>query len=128
MSNEQTLKDVIAGLKSLLEQEKVQLLAGRFDGIASILQEKQKLSSRLDEMLLDQRYAPQAPAFRRNLSAIVALAQENETLLASARIGVKAAQKRIQDIVNRQRNIGVYGETGEKLMTPDAGVTRRKLA
>lgn len=128
MSTEPTLKDVIAGLKSALEEEKALLLAARFDEIASITARKQALAAQLETMLLDARHAAQAPAFRRGLAAIGALAEENEKLLAAAQAGVRSAQARLQDIVNRQRNVGVYGEMGEKLMTPDAGVSRRKMA
>ncbi|MEQ8936610.1 MAG: hypothetical protein RIE56_12550 [Amphiplicatus sp.] len=128
MSSEQTLKTVIADLKSLLEQEKSCLLAAKFDAVGPILQTKQKLTAQLEAMLLEPRYSSQAPIFRRGLSSIVSLAQENEALLSAAQVGVKSARTRLQDIVNRQRNVGVYGEFGEKLLTPDAGVTRRKLA
>ncbi len=128
MPGEQTLKEVIAELKSLLEQEKAHLLAARFDAVGPILQSKQRLTERLEGMLLDPRHSSHASAFRRALSGVVSLAQENEALLAAAQVGVKSARARLQDIVNRQRNVGVYGEFGEKLLTPDAGVTRRKLA
>ncbi|MEQ8178203.1 MAG: hypothetical protein RIC52_06125 [Amphiplicatus sp.] len=128
MSSEQTLKTVIADLKSLLEQEKNCLLAANFDAVAPILQRKQNLTTQLEAMLLDPRHSSHATAFRRGLSSVVSLAQENEALLAAAQVGVKSARTRLQDIVNRQRNVGVYGEFGEKLLTPDAGVTRRKLA
>lgn len=128
MSGEQTLKTVIADLKALLEQEKTCLLAAKFDAVAPILQSKQKLTAQLETMLLDPRFSNHASVFRRGLTAIVSLAQENEALLAAAQVGVKSARTRLQDIVNRQRNVGVYGEFGEKLLTPDAGVTRRKLA
>lgn len=128
MPGEQTLKEVIAGLMSLLEQEKTCLLAARFDAVGPILQDKQRMTAQLEKMLIDPRHSSQAPAFRRALAALVSLAQENETLLAAAQVGVKSARARLQDIVNRQRNVGVYGEFGEKLLTPDAGVTRRKLA
>lgn len=128
MSTEPTLKGVIAGLKAALEEEKTLLLAARFDQIAAITTRKQALGAQLEAMLLDARHAAQAPAFRRGLAAVGALAEENEKLLAAAQAGVRSAQARLQDIVNRQRNVGVYGEMGEKLMTPDAGVSRRKMA
>ena len=62
------------------------------------------------------------------VAAIVKLAQENETLMDAAKVGVISAKARIKDIINRQRNIGVYAENGERPFVPDAGVTRRKLA
>lgn len=128
MPDERSLKDVVDGLARLLVEEKTRLLAGQYDGLGALTAEKEKLAVRLDALLIDPRSAAQAPAFRRRLAQIVSLAKENEGLIAAAKSGVVSAQSRIKDIINRQRNIGVYGESGEKLLAPESGVTRRKLA
>ncbi|NJM35732.1 MAG: hypothetical protein HC850_14705 [Rhodomicrobium sp.] len=103
-------------------------MAAEFDTLAPLVAEKNRMTNQLEKLLSDPHAASVAAAFRKRLAAIVTAAKENETLLASARAGVQSAQLRIQDIVNRQRNVGAYSESGEKVMAPDAGVSKRKLA
>lgn len=123
-----SLKTVIDGLGDLLAREKASLLAGRYEALAVLSAEKERLAVALDAMLIDPAYAAQAPAFTKKLSAIIALASENETLIAAAKLGVVSAKARVRELINRQRTIGVYGSTGEKLVSSDACVSRRKLA
>ena len=128
MPSNPTIRDLIDRLQALLAQEKSMLLSGRLTSLADICAEKEELSRRLDAMLGDRANAASAPAFRKALAALVSLAQENEKLLGAAQSGVAFAQTRLKDIINRQRNVGVYSETGDKPLIPGAAVTRRKFA
>lgn len=124
---DRALPEIISALEELLTTEKTLLLAGKYDALAALAGDKEQLTGALDRMLLDGTVA-QAPVWRRRLAAIVARAQENEQLLAAAKSGAAYARARLQEIVNRQRSVGVYAETGAKPLVPDAGVTRRKFA
>ena len=128
MSDERLLKDTIDSLLRLLADEKARLLSGRYEGLSALAGEKDALAKRLETLLINPRISGPTTAFRRRLVEIDRLARENETLLAAAKAGVTAAKSRLKDIVARQRNVGVYGETGEKLMAHDALSSRRKLA
>ena len=128
MSTEPSLRAILEGLEGLLEREKALLLAGRYDEVGAIARQKEELSSGLDRALIDPQNGAQISVFRKRLASIVSRAQENERLLDAAKAGVATARARLKDIMNRERNVGVYSEIGEKPLVPDAGVTRRKFA
>lgn len=128
MSIELSLREVADALEKSLRAEKAALLAARYEALGDIAREKEQLSARLDALLLDRANTAQQFTVRKSLSAVVRLAQENEKLMSAAKIGVASAKARIKDIVNRQRNIGVYSENGDRPFVPDAGVTRQKFA
>ncbi|MBI1366968.1 MAG: hypothetical protein GC153_13555 [Alphaproteobacteria bacterium] len=128
MPIEPSLKAVLDGLESLLEREKALLLAGRYDEAGAIARRKEELCEALDRALIDPLNAAQISVFRKRLSALVARAQENEQHLSAAKAGVSMARARLREIMNRERNVGVYGETGEKPLVPNACVTRHKFA
>ncbi|GAB4530902.1 MAG: hypothetical protein Kow00133_19610 [Amphiplicatus sp.] len=128
MQTDKTLKEVIEALRGALAEEKRIILEGRYDALDAIVARKESLAEALDRMLLDPRLAAQAPAWRKQIAALAALAKENEAMIDAAKAGVAGARRRINEILNRQRNVGVYGETGEKLLAPGAGVTREKFA
>ncbi|MBY0421778.1 MAG: hypothetical protein K2Q06_05700 [Parvularculaceae bacterium] len=122
------LNDVIDGLLAILGEEKSALLAGDFAKVGSMAAEKDRRASELDRLLTDAETARAASAFRRRLSEIARAASENEKLLDAARNGVMSARARLKDVVYRERNIGAYAETGAKIVSDEAGVTRRKTA
>lgn len=128
MQTAQSVRDVIERLQKILGEEKRFLLAGDYSRLVEIAQEKEQLATTLDRLFLEQTNASQAPAFRKSIAAIVSLAQENEQLLHAAKTGVSFAQARLKEIINRQRNVGVYNETGEKPLIPGATATRGKFA
>lgn len=128
MQTDKTLKDVIDSLRAALAEEKRIILEGRYDALGQTATRKESLAEELDRMLLDPSIAAQAPAWRKQIAALAAQAKENEAIIDAARAGVVGARRRINEILNRQRNVGVYGETGEKLLAPGAGMTRQKLA
>ncbi|MBB5517324.1 hypothetical protein [Amphiplicatus metriothermophilus] len=128
MQTDRTLKDVIEALRGALAEEKRIILEGRYDALGPVAARKESLAEELDRMLLEPRIAAQAPAWRKQIAALAALAKENEAVIDAAKAGVAGARRRINEILSRQRNVGVYGETGEKLLAPGAGVTRQKLA
>lgn len=128
MPAELSLKEVAEALERTLRAEKAALLDGRYGALGELTHDKEQLSARLDALLLDLANTAQQSGVRKRLAAIVKLAQENEVLMSAAKVGVISAKARIKDIINRQRNIGVYSENGERPFVPDAGVTKQKFA
>jgi len=128
MSTEQSLNDVLSALELNLAKERKALLGGAYDAIGLILSEKERLGAILDAMLVDPHRAAQLPAYRKRLQKVVDAAKENEKLLAAAKIGAASARARIKDILSQQRMVGVYGEGGDKVVAPGAGVSRQKFA
>lgn len=128
MSTGQSLNEVISGLTLVLEREKEALLGGAYQTVAQLLSEKERLGAILDSILLDPGMATQLPAFRKKLQGLASAAKDNERLLAAAKGGANLAQVRIKNILNSQQMVGVYGEAGEKVLAPDAGVSRQKFA
>ncbi|HXI86360.1 MAG TPA: hypothetical protein VNH64_02795 [Parvularculaceae bacterium] len=128
MTAEPVLRTVLDGLESLLERERALLISGRHGEIAAIARQKEELSNALERSLIDPSNAAQVSVYRKRLKAVVARAQENERALAAATSGVAMARARLKEIMNRERNVGVYAATGDKPLVPDAGVTRRKFA
>jgi hypothetical protein len=128
MQSAPSLNGTIEALEKSLRAEKSALLDGRYEALGEIAREKERLSGALDALLLDRANTAQQSVFRKRLATIARLAQENEQLLSAAKLGVASAKARIKDIINRQRNIGVYSENGDRPFVPDAGVTRQKFA
>lgn len=128
MANEQELATIIAQLNKVLKVEKQKLLSGRYTELSELMEHKQTLSERLDRLMVDQKIAKKAQLYRKSLSALVKQARENETLLEAAKAGAGQAHSRIHDLLNKQRNVGVYGQAGDKVMMPNAGVSRCKIA
>ena len=122
------LNDVIDALIALLGEEKSALLAGDFASVGALTKDKERRATELDRLLTDAATARAVPAFRKRLADIAKAASENERLLDAARNGVMSARARLKDVVYRERNIGAYAETGAKIMSDEAGVTRRKTA
>lgn len=128
MASEPALNDVLNDLEKILAAEKSALLAGAYDSVSAATSAKDRLGRLLETMLVDERRAGQLPAYRRRIKKIVEAAKENESLLNAAKLGAASARSRIKDILNQQRTVGVYAETGDKLMSPGAGVSRQKFA
>lgn len=128
MPKDLSLSDVIAALEKTLAVEKAALLSGAYGVVGATLSEKERLAALLDAMLADQTRSAQLPAYRRRIKRILEAAKETETLLHAAKMGAASARSRIIDILNRQRMVGVYAESGDKVLAPGAGVTRQKFA
>lgn len=128
MPSDLSLEEVLNALEKALAVEKAALLRSAFDVVGAVLSEKEKLSAQLDRLLVDKSRAAQLPAYRTKIKKIVELANENEKLLETAKMGVAAAHSRIKEILNRQTMVGVYAEGGDKVLTPGAGVSRQKFA
>lgn len=128
MQTSPSLKDVLGELDRILAAEKTALLAGAYDVVSAAAAEKERLGSLLEAMLVDERRAAQLPAYRLRVRKIVESAKENEKLLLAARNGAASARSRINDILSRQRMVGVYAESGDKILAPGASITRQKFA
>ncbi|MEM8935813.1 MAG: hypothetical protein AAGC77_05345 [Pseudomonadota bacterium] len=128
MANEDRLEDVIDALKQVLDSEKALLLNGDYQHLADISKQKERLCSILDRLMVAPANLKKISLYRKALSSLGIQAKENEKLLMSAKTGMARAHGRVKDIINRQRNVGVYGASGDKLMTPGAGVSRSKMA
>lgn len=128
MQTSPSLKDVLGELDRILAAEKTALLAGAYDVVSAAAVEKERLGSLLEAMLVDERRAAQLPAYRLRVRKIVEAAKENEKLLIAARNGAASARSRINDILSRQRMVGVYAESGDKILAPGASITRQKFA
>lgn len=118
----------IDGLLALLSEEKAALLAGDAAGAASKAREKERRVGALEALLSDGPAMRSFAASRGRLAALARAAADNERLLEAARNGVLSAQSRLRDVLNRERSVGVYAQDGGKLMSAEAGVTRRKTA
>lgn len=123
-----TLDLEIDGLLALLSEEKAALLAGDAAGAASKAREKERRVGALEALLSDGPAMRSFAASRGRLAALARAAADNERLLEAARNGVLSAQSRLRDVLNRERSVGVYAQDGGKLMSAEAGVTRRKTA
>jgi hypothetical protein len=122
------LNATIDALTALLASEKEALLSGDFVGVGAAAKEKAALAEELDRQLTNAQSAASLPALRGKLAKIAQISAENERLLEAAKNGVLSARSRLKDIVYRERNVGVYAEGGAKVMSAEAGVTRRKSA
>ena len=122
------LSAAIEALSALLVSEKSLLLAGDIVGVGAVAKDKARLAEELDRLLTNADAAAPAPAFRGRLATLAQLASENEKLLEAAKNGVLSARTRLKDIVYRERSVGVYAEGGAKVMSAEAGVTRKKSA
>lgn len=122
------LEAAIDALVALLAEEKSDLLRGDVAAAGAKAREKERRADVLDGVLTDGRAVASFPAYRGRIAALARAAAENERLLEAARNGVISAQARLKDVINRERNVGVYAEGGGKLMSSEAGVTRRKTA
>lgn len=123
-----SLSATIDSLLDLLVSEKEALLAGDFMRVGAAAKGKAKLAEELDRQLTNAHSAASVPAFRARLAKLAQLSAENERLLDAAKNGVISARNRLKDIVYRERNVGVYGKGGAKVMSAEAGVTRKKSA
>lgn len=122
------LSAIVDAVIALLSTEKEALLAGDLMQVGSAAREKARLAEELDRLLTNAQSSAALPAFRGKLAKIAQLSAENERLLEAAKNGVLSARTRLKDIVYRERNVGVYAEGGAKVMSAEAGVTRRKSA
>lgn len=122
------LSAIVDAVIALLSTEKEALLNGDFMQVGAAAREKARLAEELDRLLTNAQSSAAFPAFRGKLAKIAQLSAENERLLDAAKNGVLSARARLKDIVYRERNVGVYAEGGAKVMSAEAGVTRRKSA
>lgn len=122
------LSEAIDALMGLIAREKAALLTGDFAAVGATAKEKARGAATLDAAIIAATAAGTAPAFRTRIAKLAAAASENEGLLEAAKNGVTSARARLQDILQRERNVGVYGEGGGKIVSAEAGVTRRKTA
>ena len=120
------LSATIDALIELLAAEKEALLGGDFIGVGRAAKGKAALAEELDRQLTNAHSASTSPGLRAKLGKIAQISTENERLLEAAKNGVLSARTRLKDIVYRERNVGVYAEDGAKVMSAEAGVTRRK--
>lgn len=123
-----SLNEVLGELERILAAEKTALLAGNYNVVSAASAEKERLGELLEAMLMDERRAAQLPAYRLRVKKIVEAAKQNEKLLLAAKNGAASARSRINEILGRQRMVGVYAESGAKIMAPGASVTRQKFA
>lgn len=128
MPTQQSFNDILSGLEKILAAEKAALLAGAYDSVSAMTAEKERLAMQFEAALIDRRTAAQFPAYRKRIRKILEAAKENESLFAAAKSGVKSAQARISEILSKQQMIGVYAESGDKILAPGAGVSRQKFA
>ena len=119
---------VITDLNDTLRLEKKYILAGNFIDLQKIADRKAKGLAALQQSISDLRPPSLFESYLPKITKLKSRAKENETLLLAAKEGVQSAKTRIDTLINRSLNIGTYGEFGEKVPAPDAGVTRTKLA
>lgn len=122
------LSAIVDAVIALLSTEKEALLNGDLMQVGAAAREKARLAEELDRLLTNAQSSAAFPALRGKLAKIAQLSAENERLLDAAKNGVLSARARLKDIVYRERNVGVYAEGGAKVMSAEAGVTRRKSA
>ncbi len=128
MSAQQDLDEAVSALQKILRGEREQLATGTFDHLAPLTEAKRTLCDTLEKLLLAPGAVSALPAYRRRLSSLAEMAKENEVLLRAARAGTASARSRINEIINRERMVGVYAENGVKVLSADAAVTREKSA
>lgn len=128
MEDSPPLDVAVSRLVEILTLERSRLLAGAYDTLAEITEYKSRYLSALAHYLETEEYGPSLRAHAAHIEQIKKLAVENERLLNAAKAGVQSAQSSLKKIMNRDSYVGAYAENGEKLLAPDAGVTRRKFA
>lgn len=112
----ESLEQLIADGRALLEQERERLLAGQIGAVVALAADKQRLAVLLEEGL--PRAVP-TPALRRALEGLVAQARENERLLAAARRGVADAERHLRAILATARGAVAYDRDGSAILGPD---------
>lgn len=128
MTSHREISFVITRLSNLLDAEKKLLLKGQFDKAPAFTEQKDALGTRLTSLL---EGLPDPASLRKHRDALQRLgrkAEETAMLLTAARAGASQARERIKDVLSRRRNVGVYGQSGDKVSMPEAGVSRTKLA
>lgn len=127
MTQTPPLNQTVTALTETLLEEKKQLLKGVFDDLPSINKKKSHYMA-----LLESAFTTESPqilsAYKEKLSRIAKLSKENEKLLSAAKSGTNAAITRIRSLLDREKTVGTYTQSGYKLQTHDAGVTREKIA
>ncbi|MCZ7674955.1 MAG: flagellar protein FlgN [Roseovarius sp.] len=96
---------VLAALDDLLERERKALLAGRFDGLARLLEEKTALIDRLNTLGADA-----LPA----LGGLRDKAVRNQALFDGALSGIRRASGHVASLRQVRRSFETYDETGRR--------------
>lgn len=118
---------VLSSLVEALRLEKARLLEGAYADLPKISERKAHYMALLDQYLSDRAQASKIKPYIDEIEYIKLLAGENAKLLAAAKAGANAAQKRIAMIKSRENMVGTYTEDGYKLRTHDSDVTREAV-
>ena len=118
---------VLSSLVEALRLEKARLLAGDYSDLPKISERKAHYMALLDRHLCDPTQAPKIKPYIEEIEYVKVLAGENTKLLAAAKAGAHAAQKRIAMIKSRENMVGTYTEDGYKLRTHNSDVTREAV-
>ncbi len=128
MRPNESFEDVVRRLVDVLKQERAHLLSSDFSALPKISAAKEHDLSLLEAHLSGPNGDNILSVHASNIKALKKLASENETLLQSARIGVKSAQERLTHLNNIDRVVGTYTENGGQLRLEDSATTCKKIA
>ncbi|MBT8472562.1 MAG: hypothetical protein HKN14_13125 [Marinicaulis sp.] len=126
--NVHQLKVLFIDLIETMKLEKAYITAGAFEKLEKIADRKQLRIAALEKLLNNPQLRHEIGQCSKEIERFERNARENESLLLSAKNGVSAAKHRLKQIAMRARNIGVYGENGNKIQTHNSVVTRNKIA
>lgn len=99
---------LIDELGDLLDAERVHLLAGDFDRLERLAEQKEGLIERLSARDGD------APARDAALGPLREKLRRNSALLKSAEDGVRAVRARLRDMAEVEASLTTYSATGER--------------
>lgn len=101
----ETAPALVAALGALLDRERAALLAGRFDSMAPLLEEKTALCAALDERGIPER---------EDLERLKQKAARNHALLDGALRGLRQAAGRVATLRQLRHGCDTYDKTGHR--------------
>jgi hypothetical protein len=114
MRPEDILLAEVARGRALLDRERALILAGRFDEIGLIAEEKLALLASLEVVM---PRSSGTPPVREALDALISDSRHNERLIDAARRGLKSARRRIAAIVATRRGDVAYASDGSRIVS-----------
>jgi len=122
---EDRLLALLADGQTLLERERTELLAGRFDGLEGIAGAKAELLDRLERLIPQSRGT--GPV-RDALDGLIRESRRNERLIGAALSGVRSARRSISAILATRRGDVAYAADGSRITSRDDAVQKSSRA
>ena len=120
------LKEIVAKLKAVTDQERDFIGKRAFDKIAELTSQKESLLAQFDEAAKQLDASEISEQLIAEIETIRQKAEENAAILKTVSHGVREARARLKKIREAEFNTGVYGANGAALRNPNASTISAK--